>query len=277
MDTIQVPELTRDQLALWESWEKFSKQQIRLWKEIQSAVERGDLARAQKTLTQLEKLEQPPGPSPQARETLHHWCAHEEKQRPLRFARQLKEACAQFEVAFQQLGASPPAFRLDPLEIEVDLRKGEAVLTYARQELARVPLDCAQILKERQKLLSSLETSDFSPEDYLSKLHEAYRRALGNHKWGERVDLVEVLPELAFLLQSDRFRGDPTRESFRPYGKVRFAYDLARLRKSRVLEIQGSRLTLGTATLGSTRNKERVLYLEEAGQGQYYLSLAFQR
>ncbi len=79
------------------------------------------------------------------------------------------------------------------------------------------------------------------------------------------------------LMQNDRFKTDPTRENFKPYGKVRLAFDLARLRRSGQLEHQGARLTLGTATMGSTKDKSRVLYLEDAGRGQFYLSLAFGR
>jgi len=271
-------ETLAQQVQHWDAWEKHSKQQVKHWRELSDLVQQGQLAKSQKLLTQLETSQTPALPSGQAAEAVKTWCQNEERQRPLRFGKQLREAAEVAGLTCQTVGSSPPTFRLDPLTVELDFKKGEALLTYARQEVSRTPLDADQILRERGKLLASLETADFQPEEFLARIYEAYRRCLGaaGHKLGERVDLVDLLPELAFLLQSDRFRKDPSRESFRPYGKVRFAFDLARLRRCRTLEHAGARMTLGTATLGSTRNKDRVLFLEEAGQGQYYLSLAFQ-
>lgn len=266
------------QVQQWEAWEKHSKQQGKLWRELSDLIGKGDLTKANKLLAQLQGLQNPPLPNDEAAATVKSWCANEERQRPLKFGKQLRDAAEAAGVPFQQLGASPPTMRLDPFTVELDFKKGEAELSFSRLELATVPLDPDQILRERARLLASLETADFEPAEYLKNVFEAYRRTLGSQglKWGERVDLVELLPELAFLQQSERFRKDPTREAFKPYGKVRFAYDLARLRRARQLEHQGARLTLGTATLGSTRQKDRVIFLEEAGQGQYYLSIAFQ-
>ena len=277
VEALDAIETVSRNIQQWEAVEKHCKQQTKLWRELNALLERADLTRARKVLTQLESASPLQLPEAQA-EAVKAWCQNEERQRPLRFGKQLREAAEEQGLTCQTLGASPPTLRLDPVTVELDFKKGEAVLSYARLELGRTPLDASGILAERAKLLASLESPNFDPADYLARLFEAYRRCLAGlgQKMGERVDLVDLLPELAFLLQSDRFRKDPSREAFRPYGKVRFAYDLARLRRSRLLEHHGARLTLGTATLGSTRSKDRVLFLEEAGQGQYYLSLAFQ-
>ncbi|MBX3168553.1 MAG: hypothetical protein KF760_14145 [Candidatus Eremiobacteraeota bacterium] len=278
METETYLESLTQQVQQWEAWEKHSKQQGKLWRELSELIQKADLVKANKLLNQLQSVQNPPAPSGEAAAAVKSWCETEERQRPLKFGKQLREAAEAAGVAFQQLGASPPTVRLEPFTVELDFKKGEAEISFSRLELATVPLDCDQILRERARLLASLESADFEPAEYLGRVFEAYRRTLAaqNLKWGERVDLVEVLPELAFLQQSERFRKDPVREAFKPYGKVRFAYDLARLRRARQLEHQGARLTLGTATLGSTRHKDRVLFLEEAGQGQYYLSIAFQ-
>jgi hypothetical protein len=266
-------ELLREHLSAWESIEKHARAQVKLCKDLGDCLSRGDLGKVLKLLSQLQSG--PSAPDLSGLESVRQWCAQEERQRPLRLARQLREAAEAAQVPCTMVGDSPPTLRLDPVQVELDFKKSEAILSYARQELARCPLDCEQIMRERSRQLAHLE-SEFDPPDYLARLYEAYRRGLAGQKWGERVDLVDLLPELAFLLQSERFRKDPSKELFRPYSRVRFAYDLARLRKSRQLEHLGSRLTLGTATLGSTRDKSRVLYLEEAQQGQFYLSLAFQ-
>lgn len=278
MDALKAEETLLPVLQGWEHWEKYSKAQQKTLRDLKDSLQRADLARAQKLLSQLQSSPAPELPDTQSLAAVREWCQHEEKQRPLKFSRALREAAEAAGVPCQMLGNEPPTLSLEPLTVELDFRKGEAILSYARLELARVGLDSSRVLQERQRLVDSLETADFNPSEYLARLYEAYRRCLSSAglRWGERVDLVDILPELAFLQQSEKFRKDPSRDTFRPYGKVRFAYDLARLRRSRQLEHQGARLALGTATLGSTRHKDRVLFLEEAGQGQYYLSLAFQ-
>lgn len=272
MEDFQPQAWAQAQLHHWAQQEKLCRQRQKQWKEVGELLAQGDLSRLLKRLPQLEAH-----PAEEL-ETLKHWASQEEKQRPLRFTRQLRECAEMRGLECQVLGSSPPTLRLDPLEVELDFSKGEAVLRYARLELHRLPLEPEKILLEREKQLRALEGDAFQPEAYLHHLYQAYRRVLLSQQArpGERVELVELLPELAFLLQNEKFRREPSRETFRPYGKARFAFDLARLRRARTLEIQSQRLNLGTATLGSTRNKERVLYLEEAGQGQYYLSLSFQ-
>ncbi len=207
---------------------------------------------------------------------LDGWIREQERSRPLHFGRSLRDAAEAAGVGFAVLTTEPPEYRLEPFTLGVDFRKGVAELRYARLPLAETELDPPAILKTRQKMLQALETEDFEPEAFFGRLLGAYRRMLAGRPSGERVNLVDVLPEVAFLVQSQRFRRDPSRDHFQPYGRVRLAWDLARLRRSGGLHRNGMRLGLGTATMNTTRNKQDVLYLEdEGGRGQYYLTLWF--
>jgi hypothetical protein len=208
---------------------------------------------------------------------LEEWRKNEERGRAPRFGRELKEAAEAASVRFAALSSEPPTYGLEPLTVEVSFVAGTARLDYARLPLGECAMDPPSILEAREKFLQFLDGEEFSPEVYVERLWQAYRRCLLAERKpvGERIELVDLLPELAMLNQGPRFKTDPTRENFKPYGKVRLAYDLARLRKSGTLTHQGHRLSLGTATIGTTRQKDRVLYLEEGGRGQYYLTLAF--
>ncbi|MBI3927400.1 MAG: hypothetical protein HY319_17815 [Armatimonadetes bacterium] len=211
---------------------------------------------------------------------LEQWQKQRRQTLPLKFGRELGEAAASAGIEFATLTTDPPTYRLAPFTVEARFGKGLAVLSYAREALGETELDGAAILRARKRFLQALEGEAFDPQSYFDQLQTAYRRvkAQSDARPGERVELVELLPELAFLMQSPKFRSNPVRENFRPYGKVRLAYDLARLKRSGTLGKDGVRLTLGTATIGTTRKKDRVLYLEDfGGRGQYYLSIAFQR
>lgn len=203
------------------------------------------------------------------------WAREQEKSLPLQFGRQLKETCEAAGVGFQSLTAEPPTYYLEPFTLEAEFGKGSGRLMYSRTPVAEVPLDGKAIVQERDKMLQALEGKSFEPQAYLEKLYQAYTRVARTP--GERVELVDLLPEIALLSQSEEFRKDPTRENFKPYGRVRLAFDLARLRRAGALTHQGKRLTLGTATIGTTRQKDRVMWLEEGqGRGQFYLTAAFQ-
>jgi len=208
--------------------------------------------------------------------TLEAFLREQERSRPLYFGRSLREAAEAQGVGFSVLTSEPPEYRLDPFTVGADFRKGCAELRYARLPVCEVDLDPDLLLKTRNKMLEALQTKDFSAEVFFDRLLGAYRRVLGGRAMGERVNLVELLPDVAFLGQSERFRKDPSRDHYQPYGRVRLAWDLARLRRSGTLSRKGLRLGLGSATMATTRNKDAVLFLEdEAGRGQYYLSLWF--
>jgi hypothetical protein len=106
----------------------------------------------------------------------------------------------------------------------------------------------------------------------------AYRSLLARagREFGERVDVVDLLPEVALAVQGEKFRGDPRRGSFADYPRAQFAWDLAALVRSGLLAAGGLRLEIGPATMGTTAHKRRVLWLEAGpGGGQYCLSLRF--
>ena len=203
------------------------------------------------------------------------YAREQEKSLPLQFGRQVREAAEAAGSTFMSLTAEPPTYFLDPFTIEADFGKGVARINYARTTVAECALDGKSILQEREKMLHALEGKGFEPEIYLERLYKAYTRLAKGP--GDRVELVDLLPEIALLSQGEDFRKDPTRENFKPYGRVRLAFDLARLRRAGALNHGGKRLTLGTATIGTTRQKDRVMWLEEGqGRGQFYLTAAFQ-
>jgi hypothetical protein len=194
--------------------------------------------------------------------------------------RELESACCEAERPFRRLGDSPPELLLAPFTVTLDMSALEAVVSYARQELVRVEADTSAILKVVEREEKALSKGQPPPEKLFQELLVAYSGLLGRsgQAIGTRVDLIEILPELALLRQSPGFRSNPVRERFTTFSKAHFLFALARLRATRTLEQDGYRLDLGTATGDSVRSKSRVFFIQDAnGQGQYYLSLRFVR
>ncbi|HJN76225.1 MAG TPA: hypothetical protein QGF58_20015 [Myxococcota bacterium] len=205
----------------------------------------------------------PPGSS--LVEELGAWLSWEERTRGRRLVQGLTGSC-------EVISRDPLRLRVAPLTVNVDVENNRAELRFAELQLARVPADAERILAAHAELIAALEPGDWSAQGFLRHLLQAWRQR-GEGGWAE---LIEVLPVLALQLQSDAFRRDPTARNFRPYPKVQFAYDLARLRRERCFSVDGWRLSLGPATGSSTRDKRRVFWLEDPrGRGQWHLSLRF--
>jgi hypothetical protein len=199
------------------------------------------------------------------------------KARKIEFGRMLIESAEQGDAACRMIASDPMEFAIPPFTISVDLDQNIARIHYARLVLEDLPARPDRIMAALQKNLKVLE-GGWSSDQFFDALHTAYQNALFEklEHLGERVSLTELLPRLALSFQSDRFRSDPVAGHYRGYGRARLAYDLSRLRREKLVQRNGWRLNLGTATGSSTRDKKGVLYIEESpGQGQYYLSIWF--
>jgi len=199
------------------------------------------------------------------------------KARKVEFGRMLKESAESQGLTCKMITTEPMEFSLPPFTVAVNLGQNLATINYARLALEELPARPDRITAALEKNLKMLETG-WSSGQFFDALYDAYQMQLFEKKahQGERVVLTDLLACVALSFQNDKFRFDPVAGNYRAYGRVRLAYDLARLRRNGLLQRKDLRLNLGTATGSSTRNKKGVLYVEESpGQGQYYLSIWF--
>ena len=198
-------------------------------------------------------------------------------ERKVKFGRMLIESAESEGLACKMIATEPMEFSLPPFTVAVNLDQNLAHINYARLALEELPAKPDRITAALQKNLKMLEIG-WSSEQFFDALYDAYRLQLFEKKGhrDERVVLTDLLAQVALSFQSDKFRSDPVVGNYRAYGRVRMAYDLSKLRRNGLLQRNGRRLNLGTATGSSTREKKGVLYIEESpGRGQYYLSIWF--
>ena len=199
--------------------------------------------------------------------------------RKVEFGRTLIENARSAGLTCELVTADPMEFSIAPFTLTVDLEKSSSTLRYARLAIKELVAQPEQILKAYGKSLDLLD-SGWDPERFFDVLHEAYQAQLTckGLAQGERVHLADLLGPVALAYQGNKFLVDPVADNFRSYGRVRFSYDIAHLRRARLLERNEWRINLGPATGTSTRRKENVLYIEDSvGRGQYYLSVWFTR
>ena len=105
-------------------------------------------------------------------------------------------------------------------------------------------------LKRLLEEVSKYSSTGFQADGFLRQLWQAYQLCLSRQKsstnaTGERVSVFEILPEVAFTVQSRQFLKNPTKGTFRPYSQHMLRADLYRV-VSAVAEpaIEGLRLVL---------------------------------
>ncbi|MDI7268679.1 MAG: hypothetical protein QME96_11865 [Myxococcota bacterium] len=247
-----------------------------LVRRIRSGEDLQDLAGIKKAAARLAKIE-----LAQARTLgadLESFAERQEEERRFRFVQEVVQAFRAAGAEPRPLGDSPPAWQVGRATVTLDVARGKATVTYARETIAEAPLVPARVVDAWKAALGALEKRAQAPERFHESLLGAYRGwlARAGRAFGDRVDAVDLLPEVAVAMQGDDFLADPRRSSFADYPRAQFAWDVARLLESGLRGAGGMRLEIGPATMGSTARKRRVLWLEVGpGGGQYYASLRF--
>ncbi|MBN2537937.1 hypothetical protein JXB37_06660 [candidate division WOR-3 bacterium] len=185
------------------------------------------------------------------------------------------------ELARHGLGARGqlPVLRVGLVSLRCDFAGGKAALWWGPEvEQVKTGLALAPegLADEVAGWLKDLRDKAADPAETRRRLVEAYRRCrlLGGLEPGARVGLLDVLAEVVHGLQPKSFRADPTRQRFVEYPRVRFSFDLFRLKTAG--EGAGPRLRLHVATFDATTAKGRALWVpdNEDGEGTYYSYLS---
>lgn len=166
--------------------------------------------------------------------------------------------------------------RLGAFTVRLDLDAGEAEVRYAREVLDAVRAEPRLVLDAVRKAGAALHR-DVEPAVIFREIALAYRLLLTQLglPFGERVNLVELLPPLFYVRQTEAFWKKQESRALRPVTRAQLAWDLDALQRAHCLESDGLRIGLGSATAGSTAKKSQVLFLESAaGGGQYFLTFA---
>lgn len=244
------------------------KQQARILEAVAKADgDRHALARSRAQLERLGAVEVQP-----VLDQLDAWLEEERATRRERLARQLRQRCADEGIELVVVTRDPLELRLPPLGLQVDVDADRADLSFGRHRILRVTADADAIIDGVRAALDVLHAEPWDPAAFHRALRTAWARAPGE---GYK-ELADVFPQVVLALQGRRFLDDPRPSNLRPYSKAAFCYDLWRLRRDRAMQVDGWRLSLGTATGGSTRDKKRVFWLEDdRGRGQYFLTLRF--
>jgi hypothetical protein len=158
--------------------------------------------------------------------------------------------------------------------LKLEFEKGLCKLFWGPEPIKSLKLNSKEIISVLYRHNQSLRNRKFDLEDFYQNLYKAYQRALMSEEKeeGEKVPIVDVLNEFVFLIQTEKFRSDPKRQSFKEYTRIEFGYDLYLFRK----KDPWGRLKLSVATFDATKSRLRALFVpdsEEEGTRYAYVAL----
>ncbi len=167
------------------------------------------------------------------------------------------------------------------IEFETTARGMTATVFYGPRiaRLATVPGGdvekiAAAIVEASRELGESLLPGDRFHE----LLHQAWSQLhlrKGNQSSSVALPILEVLAELCFVRQDDRFRRNPIRAAFQPYGQVSFSYQLYQQGRG---DDDTRELVLGIATREDVKKKDSLwVPRRQSGLGTHYSTLGFRR
>ncbi|MFZ5479355.1 MAG: hypothetical protein ACOZNI_21505 [Myxococcota bacterium] len=203
------------------------------------------------------------------------WLDAERAGRRERLATGLKSGCAEAGIELLVVSKEPLELRLPPFAARVDVERDRAELCFGGLPVAESRADASGLLAAHRTAFAAIEGRGWDPAAQHRLLRRAWARlrAETGQDW---IELADVLPEVTLLRQPRAFRAEPVGKRFEPYPRASFVYDLWRLRRDRMLSVDGWRLSLGPATGGSTMDRQRVFFVEDdRGQGQWQLTVRF--
>ncbi len=129
------------------------------------------------------------------------------------------------------------------------------------------------------KTYESLEGRGFDETKHLGLLLEAYQNVLKlrGGEAGSTVPITDVMFQAAILKQGERFLTDPVKGSFSSYGRVQFAFDLAR---TKIREIRGYEMHLTVASMEQTRKPESHIWVPGGlrdQRGTHFSAMTFRK
>ncbi len=165
-----------------------------------------------------------------------------------------------------------PVLRVGLFTVRVDFDSGKATV-YWGPEVEKLktglPLSPEGLSRALKSWTEDLKSKSIPPDKFRRMLVEACHRVatikgLGP---GVRVSLTDVLAELVMMMQPPSFRADPSKTRFAEYPRVRFSYDLYRLRSAAPAD-EAVKLRLHVATFDATTRKTTALWVPDNAEGE---------
>ncbi len=192
------------------------------------------------------------------------------------FVKTLEQLLKEKEIT---LSGQLPNLKAGVYRLKVNWEAKRVQIFFGPELLKSVSLDPHLICQGISDFADSMKKALIPPQEFIQVLHKGYERALKAHgkEDRERLPIMDVLKEIVFQIQDEKFLSDPSRGNFRPFGRIQFAVQLYQLRKNGPLRWKDRDLHLMVAPFDATFKKRMFLWVpdNEIGEGTRFSHILF--
>ena len=187
------------------------------------------------------------------------------------FATDLRE---EFAKRGETVAGRPPTLTVGILTFKIDMAARKGQWFYGKDPLTKpIPLSLTGILKAYDRQVKRIISRTLD-EKFITDLQKAWQDCVNKRKSKrseQRINIIEVYGQLIMNRQSNRFRNQPSRRTFKDYEREFFVRDLVLIQ-----EQQSPPFRLGVATKSQAEQASRSIWLPKtAVDGVYYSDITF--
>ncbi|MHA1449151.1 MAG: hypothetical protein ACTSP4_06990 [Candidatus Hodarchaeales archaeon] len=178
------------------------------------------------------------------------------------------ELDSHFDKIHVKISGTLPNLIIPPFQLNIEKKSGTCNLFFGRELIdSKIPITINKIMDSYKKHYRLICERKIIPEDFLKNLYLAYNRVLKLSDYpsqsNRKANIVDVLNEFVFLIQTPKFHRTYSREDFKPYPRSYFLYDILKLQEIKKLTFNGLKVSLSSATIDTTGKKDKVLYFHD--------------
>ncbi len=152
-----------------------------------------------------------------------------------------------------KLSGSNPNLQAGFFTFKLDLRRAKIVICFGKEErLGECSLNSEELIKQIQNFQKELGCK-LDCGGFIEKI----KHILNKHPKNTSLPIIDMLLEMAILIQNDSFKQNPIKEHYRNYSRADFSYDLFRCREKFLEE----KLKLIVATRQYTQHNKDYLWI----------------
>lgn len=146
--------------------------------------------------------------------------------------------------------------------LNVDINSNKVDIYYGPEfeKLETTKADPDKVFSRIIDLHKRITQREFDDNTFLANLLKSYELCLilNNKKPGETVNVSDILPMYAYIIQEKKFKQNPLKKYYSEYTRTFFSYDLFRLKTRK---IENFELRLVTAMRADTKKKFNFIWI----------------
>ncbi len=192
------------------------------------------------------------------------------------FGQKLRDALAQQGLS---IGKRTPKFDIGRFELEANFAKRFITLRYGKEIVVpRAAITVEAAVKAYQTAAKAISGRNLDGKTWMAQFYAAYHTARRKRDGEARINIVECYVEFVLLNQGRNFFAEPSKRTFKDYGRAEFIYDFYEFAHTQRIIHNGEAVKAHSATKSQTDNAAKSMWIVEGDtpyDGRYVADIEF--